>query len=83
MPTFTEIADDIERRIKTGQQLGEVTLAPGVRLPTTQQIADEYGVSEATAYRALVLLGEGGRKIIRGEPGRARFVVGPPPADVG
>ena len=73
MPTFTEIADDLATRIKARGRLCGVTLTPGARLPTTQQIADEYGVSEATAYRALVLLTRDG--LIRGEPGRARFVV--------
>lgn len=71
MPTYREIADDLAARIAAGWP----PAADGLRrLPTTQEIADEYGVSEATAYRALVLLGD--RKLIRGEPGRARYVVG-------
>lgn len=76
MPTYREIADAIAERISGGE------LKPGARLPSTQQIADEYGVSEATAYRALSLLTD--RGLIRGEPGRARFVAGgDEPADVG
>jgi GntR family transcriptional regulator len=63
---FTEIADDLERRIGAGEW------APGDRLPSTQRFADEYAVSEATAYRALVLLTD--RGLIYGEPGRARYV---------
>lgn len=66
MPTFTEIADDLAERIKRGEW------APGDRLPSTQEIADEYGVSESTAYRALVLLTD--RGLIYGEAGRARYV---------
>lgn len=74
MPTFTEIADDLARRIRSRGVLCGVKLTPGARLPTTQEIADEYGVSESTAYRALVLLVHDG--LVRGEPGRARFVAG-------
>lgn len=78
MPTFREVADDLAKRIAAGWP-------PSVdgqrRLPTTQEIADHYEVSEATAYRALVLLTD--RRLIRGEPGRARFVAGDDPADVG
>jgi len=80
MPTYREIADDLAARIVRGDW------APGDRLPSTTAIADEYGVSEATGYRALVLLVD--RRLVRGEPGRGRFVVGaddiePDATDVG
>lgn len=65
-PTYREIADDLATRIKAGDW------TPGARLPTTEEFAAEYGVSEATAYRALSLLID--RGTIRGEQGRARFV---------
>jgi DNA-binding GntR family transcriptional regulator len=46
-------------------------------VPTTGEFADEYGVSEASAYRALSLLVYAG--ILRGESGRGRFVPEKPP----
>ena len=67
-PTYREIADAITTRITAGEwQRGE-------RLPTTEEFAAQYKVSEATAYRALSLLID--RGTIRGEQGRARFVPG-------
>ena len=66
MPTYREIADAIAARIRAGE------LAPGEQLPTTREVAAAYDVSEATAYRALSLLVD--RGLVRGEPGRARFV---------
>ena len=61
-----QIADAIAARIKGGEW------APGARVPTTEEFAAEYGVSEATAYRALSLLVYAG--LLRGEIGRGRFV---------
>lgn len=69
MPTYREIADAIAAKIRAGAE----GYTPGARLPTTKQIGAEYGASEATAYRALSILTD--RRLIRGEPGRARFVV--------
>lgn len=66
MPTYREMADMIAARISAG------VWKPGERLPKTDDFAEEYGVSEATAYRALSLLVD--RGVIRGEQGRARFV---------
>jgi DNA-binding GntR family transcriptional regulator len=64
--TFREVAAAIEVRIKAGEwSLGE-------KLPTTMDFAEQYGVSEASAYRALVLLVD--RGLIRGEPGRGRYI---------
>lgn len=70
MPTYREIANSVAERIAAGEW------GPGDQLPSTTEFADEYGVSEATAYRALSLLVD--RGIIRGEPGRARYVAGDP-----
>lgn len=67
MPTYREAADLIAARIRAGEWKS------GDRLPTTEEFRVEYGISEATAYRALSLLVD--RGLIRGEPGRARFVV--------
>jgi GntR family transcriptional regulator len=61
-----QIADEIAARIRAGEwKVGE-------RVPTTDAFAAEYGVSEATAYRALSLLVFVG--LLRGESGRGRFV---------
>ncbi|GAA3083743.1 hypothetical protein GCM10020000_82430 [Streptomyces olivoverticillatus] len=49
-PPFRRIADEIARRIAEG------TLAPGERVPSTRQIAREWGVALATATKALTTL---------------------------
>ena len=61
-----QIADAIAARIRAGEW------PPGARVPTTEEFAAEYGVSEPTAYRALSLLVYTG--LLRGEIGRGRFV---------
>jgi DNA-binding GntR family transcriptional regulator len=61
-----EIANAIRARVDAGEwKVGE-------QVPTTEEFAAEYGVSEATAYRALALLVYAG--VLRGEGGRGRFV---------
>jgi GntR family transcriptional regulator len=66
--SYPEIAKDIQERIKGGEW------APGRKVRTTAEFAseEEYGVSVATAYRALSILID--RGVLRGESGRARFV---------
>lgn len=64
--SFPEIAAAIEARIRAGEW------AVGAKIPTTEQFAAEYGVSEASAYRALSFLVLTGW--LRGERGRGRFV---------
>ncbi|WP_030240455.1 TetR/AcrR family transcriptional regulator C-terminal domain-containing protein [Streptomyces sp. NRRL S-350] len=49
-PPFRRIADEIARRIAEG------ALAPGERVPSTRQIAREWGVALATATKALTTL---------------------------
>lgn len=66
MPTYRELANLIAGRITDGEW------QPGDRLPSTEDFRKEYGVSEATAYRALSLLVD--RGVIYGEAGRGRFV---------
>jgi DNA-binding GntR family transcriptional regulator len=70
MPSFTEIADDLAARIAAGEWAwrGDVP----TKLPSSKRLAAEYSVSEATAYRALVLLTD--RGLIYGEAGRGRYV---------
>lgn len=64
--SYRGIADAITSRIESGEW------PAGEPLPTTLEIAAEYKVSEATAYRAMSLLTD--RGLIYGEPGRGRFV---------
>lgn len=72
MPTapapFREIANAFTAKIKSGE------LKPGDKLPSTRQIADQYGVSMNTAYRAMSLLHD--RELIIGQPGRGTYVAG-------
>ncbi|MFG3699905.1 GntR family transcriptional regulator [Micromonospora sp. NPDC047620] len=60
------IANDFAAKIKSGE------LKPGAKLPSTRQIADQYGVSMNTAYRAMSLLHD--RELIIGQPGRGTYV---------
>lgn len=55
MPTKTDLlTDEIVRRIRLGQ------LAPGERLPTSNNLAEEFNVSRGTARSVLDrLLGHG------------------------
>lgn len=69
MPTYKEIADTLAARITSG------AWPPGYRLPTTNEVAAEYKVSEATAYRALSLLVD--RGLVTGHRGSRREVTGP------
>jgi DNA-binding GntR family transcriptional regulator len=64
--SYREIANDIQERIGRGDW------PAGRRVPTTAEFAEQYGVSEATAYRALSTLID--RGVLRGESGRGRFV---------
>jgi DNA-binding GntR family transcriptional regulator len=49
--------------------------APGDELPSTRELADEYGVSPATIYRAVATLRQQG--ILVGRKGRGVFVAMP------
>lgn len=65
--SYTEIADELERRIGQGEW------APGDRLPTLQDLASEYGVGLRTIDSVVMVLKQ--RKIIQGRQGRGIFVV--------
>ncbi|MFC4107146.1 GntR family transcriptional regulator [Micromonospora zhanjiangensis] len=65
-PDFRRIADEITAQIKSGE------LAPGAKLPSTSKLADQYGVSVTTAYRAVSLLHD--RDLVLGQPGRGVYV---------
>ncbi|MEU4639320.1 winged helix-turn-helix domain-containing protein [Micromonospora sp. NPDC047465] len=76
MPTapapYKVIANDFAAKIKSGE------LKPGDKLPSTRQIADQYGVAMNTAYRAMSLLHD--RELIIGQPGRGTYVAERPTA---
>lgn len=63
---YRRIADDLTAKIKSGE------LTPGAKLPSTTQLADQFGVSVATAYRAVSLLHD--RDLVIGQPGRGVYV---------
>lgn len=70
-PLWRQIAAEIIRRIKDG------TYPPGSRVPSTLEIAQEFGVVSATAAKAMRHVREQGWT--RGEVGLGTFVVDAPP----
>ena len=69
MTSYREIARDIAGRIVAGEW------AAGGKVPSTAAFADEYGVHQNTAHKALALLTE--RGLLVGRPGSGRYVAGP------
>jgi DNA-binding GntR family transcriptional regulator len=63
---YRRVLEDLVRRIESGE------LAPGEKLPSTVRLAGEYGVSISTIHRVTTTLED--RKLIRGVPGKARYV---------
>lgn len=63
---YRRIADALTTMIKSGE------LAPGAKLPSTSELADQFGVSVATAYRAVSLLHD--RDLVMGQPGKGVYV---------
>ena len=60
-PIYIRVARDLQERIATGD------LAPGETLPSTHDLAEQYGMAPATAARALaVLVREGQATVVRG-----------------
>ncbi|GGK97738.1 GntR family transcriptional regulator [Mangrovihabitans endophyticus] len=68
-PKYRTIAEDLTRRIGSGE------LAPGSTLPPQKQLSSAYGVTLATLRQALQQLEDDG--LISQEPGRGTFVTGP------
>ena len=62
-PTYVRIAAELTRRID------QTELAPGDKVPSTRQIAQEFGVALATATKALDVLRAGGLVITRPRSG--------------
>ncbi len=67
-PPYRQLADDLARRINTGE------LEPGQRLPSTRELMEQYGSANQTVQRALRLLRDEGA--IKTVPSRGSFVVG-------
>ncbi|WFE63607.1 winged helix-turn-helix domain-containing protein [Micromonospora sp. WMMD714] len=65
-PTMGELINDLLRRIEEGE------FRPGSKIPSTQQLADEYDVSVSTIHRAVATLRDQG--VLVGRPGRGVFV---------
>lgn len=53
-PPYLRISDDLRRKIETGEILR------GEQLPSLDRLSAEYGVSRATAQRAIRVLAEAG-----------------------
>ena len=65
-PLYVQIADIIERKIKSGE------LKPDRPIPAEVRMAEEYGVARLTARRAVRELRE--RGLVITVPGRGTFV---------
>jgi AcrR family transcriptional regulator len=69
---YRQIADELRRRIETGE------LAPGDRVPSTREIIRQWGVAMATATKVLTELRNEG--LVRAVSGVGTVVTGPRPA---
>lgn len=65
---YQDVVLDIERQIDSGE------LVRGQRLPSIAEMAEHYRLAPTTIKTALAVLRGKGR--VRGEQGRATFVVG-------
>jgi GntR family transcriptional regulator len=66
---YRRIANDIADRINAGE------LKPHSKLPSTRQLAEEYGVSMSTIFRAVAILRD--RNLVYGQTGKGVYVSGP------
>lgn len=64
---YIQISSDIIRRIRTGK------LSPGMKVPSENEIIEEYGVSNTTARKALQYIELQG--YVRRQKGRGTFVI--------
>jgi GntR family transcriptional regulator len=65
-PPSRVIAEDLRNKIESGE------LAPGARLPSERELAEQYGTARNTAREAVRILAEGG--LVTAEHGRGSFV---------
>lgn len=66
---YRRIASDIAGRINSGE------FKPHSKLSSTRELADEYGVSMSTIFRAVAILRD--RKLVYGQTGKGVYVSGP------
>jgi 2-aminoadipate transaminase len=68
-PLYVQLAQDIQRRIRSG------ALPPGARLPTVRELAQQLGVTRLTIHSAYSELQAGGW--VEARVGRGTFVAAP------
>jgi DNA-binding GntR family transcriptional regulator len=68
---YTQIADELRRRIMSGE------LAPGTKLPSASQLMRDFGVSSTVVKNAMLLLRASGH--VFGHQGKAVFARLPEP----
>ncbi|MEN3613859.1 winged helix-turn-helix domain-containing protein [Plantactinospora sp. ZYX-F-223] len=68
---YQRVIDAITAQIRAGE------LAPGDKLPTYAQLADQFKISVTTAQNALRILRE--RGLVEGHQGKGTFVAENPP----
>lgn len=66
---YRRIANEISSQIKSGER------APGEKLPSTRQLAEQYGVHISTIHRVMSLLKD--RELVEGHPGKGVYVTEP------
>lgn len=76
-PTRKRLSDTTADRIKSDISAG--VWGPGVKLPTTVELAERYGVSTRTIEQAMADLVDDG--VVIGRQGGRRYVPGAPPED--
>ena len=69
-PPFRQAADDLRRRITSGEEF-----APGDALPSIRELASNYGISTQTMQNALRELRQD--NLVVAQPGRAFYVRDP------
>ncbi|MGC4796170.1 GntR family transcriptional regulator [Micromonospora saelicesensis] len=73
MPTekvdYRRIATEITEKIKSGE------LAPGEKLPSTRELAEQYSVHISTINRVMTILKD--RGLVEGHPGKGVYVAEP------
>ena len=72
---YERVIETITERIRTG------TYAPGEKLPSIAQLADEFATSQTTIKNAQMILRHSG--LLRGHPGKGVFVADRPPTGPG
>ena len=65
VPAYVQVADDLRRRIRSGEY------APGQRLPSAEDLHQIYDVAVGTARKALRLLRDEGTAVMA--PGKGTY----------